>query len=298
MKLTIIIVSWNTRELLSQCLTSIYRSPPSPEFEVWVVDNASEDGSIESIRRDFPAVRLISNSQNLGFAYANNQAVRSSTGEYLLLLNPDTEVHPLALQRLIDFLDQKPDHGAVGPRTLNPDGSLQTSSYPIPTLFREFWRMFYLDRVIPIGTYPMHIWDLKKPREVDALLGACLMVRRRALDEVGLLDDQYFMYSEEIDLCFRLRQAGWKISWVPEAQIVHYGGQSTQQVADAMFLNLYRSKIHFFRKHYGNRRAWAYKQILYAAALARVMARPFFRGESRRRLGEQYCALIVELPSM
>jgi len=270
MHLSIIIISWNTRDLLAACLDSVYAHPPEGEFEVIVVDNASTDGSAQMVRERFPQVRLIENKTNVGFARANNQAIAVSQGEQILLLNSDTVVLAGALEVLMQFMMTHPQTGAAGARLLNPDGSLQTSCSPFPTLGREAWRLFYGDQLKPLAIYPMQDWDITTPRPVDVLLGACLMVRRAVLDQVGLLDESYFMYSEEVDLCLRIRQAGWSIHWIPAAQIIHYGAQSSNQIPERMFLQLHRSKVLYLRKHAGRLTAIAYKGLLATAALARI----------------------------
>lgn len=304
MDLSIIIVSWNTRDLLEQCLASVFASPPACAFEVWVVDNASTDGSNEMVRRRFPQVRLVENTDNLGFAGGNNQAIRASAGRYVLLLNPDTEVKPGALETLVRFMEEHPQAGAAGSRLLNPDHTLQPSCYPLPTLSRELWRLFHLDAVRPYGTYRMTDWSLDSPRAVDVIQGACLILRRTALDQVGLLDEDYFIYSEEVDLCFRLQKAGWQLHYVPRAKVVHYGGQSTQQVAAEMFLRLYQGKLIFFRKHRGWLAGQAYKLVLLAAAVARLLLSPlaWFESPSHRQqhltLANNYWRLMMALPRM
>lgn len=271
--LTIIVVNWNTSDLLVQCLHSIFDDRTSQEaltIEVVVVDNASTDGTVAIVRDQFPQVTLVVNQENVGFAQANNQALANCRSPYVLLLNPDTEVLDGALLALVDFLEANPGAGAAGARILNPDSSLQSSSYPAPTLSRELWYLLHLDLLWPYAVYTMEAWEDDRPQTVDVLLGACLMVRRHALEESGLLDERFFMYSEEVDLCYRLGKAGWELYWVPQAEVIHYGGQSTQQVAGEMFLQLYRSKVMFFRKHYGNRHANLYKMILLLTALPRI----------------------------
>lgn len=304
MDLSIIIVNWNTRDLLAQCLASVYAYPPEGEFEVFVVDNASTDDSTQMMRGWFPQVRMIENSENVGFARANNQAIQESTGCYVLLLNPDTEVQPGALKTLMRFMDAHPQAGAAGARLLNPDGTLQTSCYPAPSLSREFWRLFHLDVLYPYALYPMKRWLLESHREVDIVQGACMILRREALDQVGLLDEDYFIYSEEVDFCHRLRQRDWKVYWVPQAVVVHYGSQSTRQMAAAMFLRLYQGKVLYFRKHYGWLAAQLYKLILLAAALARLLLGPLAWLEhppQRQRylaLAGHYRRLIRALPGL
>jgi N-acetylglucosaminyl-diphospho-decaprenol L-rhamnosyltransferase len=301
MQLSVIIVSWNTVEYLDQCLASIHDNPPSLEFEVWVVDNASNDGSAERVRQAYPQVRLLENEQNTGFATANNQAIRNCTGQYVLLLNPDTEVLPGALDTLLRYLDSHPTCGAAGARLLNSDGTLQHSCYRAPTLGRELADLFHL---FQWSRYNMAVWDLKQSREVDVLLGACIMLRREVLERVGLMDESYFMYSEEVDLCYRVRQAGWSIYWVPDARIVHHGGQSTRQAAPEMFLQLYRGKLHYFRKNHGWLDAQLYKLILLKASLARLFLMPIgllFRSSDKERVLElagHYWMLVRKLPRL
>ena len=304
MNLSIIIVNWNTRDLLAKCLASIFAYPPSSQFEVWVVDNASSDGSTNIVSQDFPQVRLIRNSSNLGFARANNQAIRQATGRYVLLLNPDTKVMPGALPVLVAFMDESPTSGAAGPRLLSPDGKLQISSHPSPTLLREFWRLFHLDNLRPYSVYAMHAWDLVHPRPVEVLQGACLILRREALDQIGLLDEDYFIYSEEVDLCYRLKKAGWQTYWVPESEVIHFEGQSTRLVAREMFLQLYKSKLLYFRKHHGSMTALTYKAILFSAGIARLLVSPFaWLEHSQRRqkhliLAGNYFRMLLALPGM
>ena len=302
--ISIVIVSWNTARFLENCLASILTDLPTSPVEIWVVDNASSDDSPRMVREKFPQVHLIENRENVGFACANNQAIQRCTGKYILLLNPDTLVASGALQALTDFLDEHPETGAAGGRILNPDGSLQISSHPRPTLSRELWRLFHLDRFLPYAEYPKKKWETDQGKEVDVLIGACLLLRKDILDQVGFLDEDYFMYSEEVDLCYRIQSAGWQLFWVPQADVVHFGGQSTQQVPTEMFLNLYHSKIKYFRKHYGWTAAQIYKLILRLAALSRLTLAPFviFERSSRRRkhltLVDRYWRLVLALPGM
>jgi GT2 family glycosyltransferase len=304
MKLSIIIVNWNTRDLLRECLSSIYKHPPSAAFEVLVVDNASADGSVQMLEEGFPQVRLIENHENIGFARANNQAIQQSIGHYVLLLNPDTQVKPNTLVDLVEFLDENPQAGAAGPRLLNPDGNLQTSCYPAPTLSKELWRLFHLDKLYTYGVYAMQAWDLDAPRSVDIVKGASLILRREALDQVGLLDEDYFIYTEEVDLCYRLKKSGWQLFWVPRSQVIHHEGQSTQLKSREMFLQLYKSKLIFFRKNHGSLAAGIYKAILFTASLTRLVVSPLAwleRGPKRQqhlKLAGNYFRMIMSLSGM
>ncbi len=300
--LSIVIISWNTRELLEQCLASIYTHPPSIPFETIVVDNGSRDGSAQAVRQNFPQARLIQNAENVGFARANNQAIEVCQGGLVLLLNPDTRVLPGALDAMIRFMDEHAQAGAIGSRVLNPDGTLQLSCYPAPTLSRELWRLLHLNRLRPYGAYDMAGWDVQHSREVDAVLGASLMVRRSVLDQVGALDPHYFFTGEEIDLCHRIRSAGWSIHWVPQAEIIHYGGQSSRQVAEQAFLHLYQGKVLYFRKRHGWLTAQLYKLVVAAATLPRLLLSPLAWLEplDRRRqhlsLAGNYWRLLMRLP--
>jgi GT2 family glycosyltransferase len=303
MDLSIIIVSWNVASYLEKCLQSIFENPPNCLFEVWVVDNASSDQTIQMVQTCFPQVNLITNTQNVGFAPANNQAIQQSTGRYVLLLNPDTIIHPHALQTLVEFMDTHPEAGGAGSLYLSPNGEMQYSCMPFPTVKKEFWRLFHLDIFWHYGTYNMNHWERHKEREVESLQGACLILRRTVLDEVGLLDPEYFMYTEEVDLCFRIHQKGWKLFWVPQAIITHFGGQSTRQTAREMFLWLYRSKIMFIRKHFGEKEAWRYKQVIRLGALVRIWLGPLISvikpsSDYYRKNIENYKELLKQLAVM
>lgn len=302
----IIIVSWNTRDLLIRCLESVQRELAS--FTLWpvetiVVDNASSDQSAEAVSRQFPWVRLVVNQQNEGFARGNNRAAGLTDADILFLLNPDTELKPGALHELATFLDAHLEVGVVGSRLLNPDGTLQTSCYPLPTLSREIWRLFHLDRLHPYGVYPIHSYSLQEPRRVDVVQGSAFMVRRAALDTETLFDVDYFMYSEEFDLCHRIGHKRWQIYWIPQSVVVHYGGQSARQVPVKMFQQFHASKVLYFRKHYEPWKTNAYKLVLLVAALVRVFLSPLALLESRPQremhlhLAQQYARLLWVLPS-
>jgi GT2 family glycosyltransferase len=304
MLLSIVIVSWNTKDLLESCLQSLYETPFSGKHEIWMVDNASNDDSVSMVKEMFPEVHVIENQHNVGFAHGNNQAIRRSSGKYVMLLNPDTEVKPGALDRLVRFLEECPEAGGAGAKLISPNGGLQYSCHPDLTLTRELWRLFHLDKLHTYGTYNMQQWDMTVPREVDVLQGAALVLRNEALKEVGLLDEDYFMYTEEVDLCFRLRKAGWSLHWIPDAEVIHHGGQSTKLVAEKMFLTLYESRLKFFRKHYGPPAARGYKLVLTAAAITRVGLSPLSliinpaNRDRNKELAGRYSRLLAALPKM
>ncbi len=279
MDLSIIIVNWNTRELLAGCLSSLYNAARELESEVWVVDNASGDGSASMVRQQFPQAYLIENRGNAGFARANNQAIHQSLGHYVLLLNSDTEVLSGALEAMVQFMDGHPRCGGCGPQLVNADGTLQVSCHPMLTPGREFWRLMFFDRLWRRATYAQGRWDRALPRRVEVIKGACFLLRRTALEQVGSLDEQYFIYSEEMDLCYRLAQAGWQLWWVPTAQVRHYGEASSRQTAETMYVQLYRSKVQFHRKFGGAPRATQFKRMLCIAYIPRLvvtaLAAPF-----------------------
>jgi GT2 family glycosyltransferase len=272
--LSVVIVNWNTREFLSRCLRSVYDTTPDLDFEVIVVDNGSTDGSQEMVRQEFPGVGLIVNTENRGFAKANNQAIRRSRGRYVLLLNSDAFVRENAIEHTIAFMDGHPEAGMAGCKLLFEDGRLQPSCYAFPTLFTEFLIAVGLDRLLPrsrlFGKYGMTYWDFDDIREVDVILGAFMLVRATAIDDVGLMDERYFMYSEEVDWCYRLREKGWKIYFYPHVEAVHLGGGSTRRVRAEMLIRLYGSRIEFFRKHHGRLSARLLKLVIGFNCLLRI----------------------------
>ena len=268
MDLSIVVVSYNVERLLIQCLASACDSlsDGALAYEIVVVDNASSDGSVRAVRTRFPEARLIVNDSNRGFAAGNNQALREARGRLVLLLNPDTEPRSAAIRTLAAFLDEHPRIAMAGPRLVYGDGSFQHSAFRFPTLAQTFLDLFPLHhRLIDSrcnGRYPRSWYQSGKPFEVDHPLGACMMVRREVLDGVGMLDEGFFMYCEEIDWALRIRQAGWAISCVPEAVVVHHVAQSTQQFRDEMFVALWRSRFRLFAKHYGRAYNWAARRIV------------------------------------
>ncbi len=253
--LSVCIVSWNTREYLRQCLGSIYNSTNRMDYEVLVVDNGSTDGSVEMVRREFPAVRLFVNSRNEGFAAGANRAIRESIGRHILLLNSDTVVLPYAFQEMVDFLDADPEVGIVGCKLLNVDGTVQLSHRRFPTLTWNYARtiavskLFHHVRPIRGLLQPvLHGYQPDGPRAVDWVSGACLMSRREVFDRIGYLDETFFMFCEEIDWCRRATVAGWKVYYLPSARVIHYGGQSSKRQRLRIYWALARSTYHYFRK--------------------------------------------------
>ncbi len=271
--LSVVIVNWNTCDLLARCLRSLAETVLDTRFEVWVVDNNSSDGSVEMVRRDFPAVRLILNSENVGFARANNQAIARCRGRHLLLLNSDTRVLSGSVDRVVRFMDEHPRAGVAGVRLLNPDGSFQAGYTPFPTLGQEFLILSTLGRRVCRPTFPSYGPQVEwGPQRVAGYLeGAFLLARRQAADQVGGLDERIFMYAEDVDWCYRFHRAGWEVWYLPAAPIIHYGGQSSRQRRAQMEAQLYGSRVYFFRKHYGGLAALGLEALIYALTLPKIL---------------------------
>jgi len=252
---SVIIVNWNTRDILRNCLKSVYEQAGGINFEVVVIDNASTDGSAEIVKKDFPQVILIENSENRGFAAANNQGLAVAKGRYALLLNSDTIVQDNAVARTVVFADAHPEAAVVGCRVLNPDKTVQPTCFMFPSLLNLFLSSSYLYKLFPrdrfFGRGPMSWWDRGDTRDVDVVTGCFMLVRREAIEQVGMMDEQFFMYCEETDWCYRFKQAGWKILYTPAAEIIHVGGASTARMPGEMLLQLRGSKLIFLKKHRG-----------------------------------------------
>jgi N-acetylglucosaminyl-diphospho-decaprenol L-rhamnosyltransferase len=251
--LSVVIVSWNVRDLLRQCLSTVV-GPGPLSLEVIVVDNASTDGSVDMLRAEFPAVQVVANPGNVGFPAANNQGIAAARGRYVLLLNSDAEVVGEGLATMVAFADAHPDVGVVGPQLLNPDGSVQSSRRRLPTLATAFFESTWLQPYAPRRLLERY-YVLDQPDgttlDVDWVKGAALMARREAIEQVGLLDEGFFMYSEELDWCRRFREAGWRVVYLPTAQIVHHEGKSSEQVLPARHIHFQTSKVRYFCKYHG-----------------------------------------------
>jgi hypothetical protein len=263
---SIIIVSWNVRDLLRRCLLSVNSEQlavnskqstvhSSLLTEILIVDNASADGTVAMLRAEFPAVRVIANSENVGFTRGNNQALAAAQGRYLFLLNPDTELRAGALQTLFDYAKAHPRVGIIGPRLFYGDGAPQSSRRRFPTLATAFLESTKLQQWFPrhrvLTHYYMDDTSDDATQEVDWINGAAMFVRREVYEQIGGFDERFFMYSEELDWCYRAKQAGWQIVYLPTAQVVHYEGKSSEQVVAARDIHFHSSKIRFFRKYRG-----------------------------------------------
>ncbi len=251
--ISIIIVNWNTCQVTCDCLRSVYEQTEGIDFEVILVDNASTDDSVERTKQKFPQVILIENTENKGFAAANNKGMKIARGSYILLLNSDTVVLDEAIQKTLKFADQHPDAGIIGCRVLNPDGSLQPTCFMYPSILNMLLSTAYLYKIFPnskfFGRERMTWWQRDDVREVEVVTGCFMLVRREAIEQVGMMDENYFMYGEETDWCWRFKQVGWKVMFTPQAQIIHLGGVSSSQVRPQMLLQLRAGILQFFYKH-------------------------------------------------
>ena len=282
----VVLVCWNNRSYLEPCLRSLFESGIRNSFEVVVVDNGSTDGSQELLRNLFPQVRIIQNDRNLGLGRASNQGIEATRAPYVLLLNNDTVVNGESLDRLIDFMAGTHDAGAVGGTLLNGDRTFQAAYGNFPTLAEEFLIATRVGEMLWDG-YPSHrTADAIKP--VDWLSSACLLVKRAALSQVGLLDGQYFIYGDETDLQYRLIKGGWKVYHLPEATTIHFGGRSMDRWRRRTMV--YRGKMLFFKKNYGTLHHYALRAMLGALTVAKMGAWllawpvPSFKERARREL--------------
>jgi len=261
MDLSVVIVNWNSGKLLSECLSSVYKNSSGLSFEVFVVDNASSDDSLVCLKK-FPKVRLIKNKENTGFARANNHAIKKSGGRYVLLLNPDTVVSKGSLKNMVEFLDENENVGVLGCKLLNPDGSPQPSCHAFLTLPHVFFEVSQVDYLFPKNKlfiklfHPLAGFSLfsnysnpRTPVEVESVSGACYMIRGKALEKTGLLDEKFFLYHEEMELSYRMRQKGFKVVFYPYASIVHHGKTAANTVQDLVYFERCKSILNFFNKH-------------------------------------------------
>ncbi len=253
-EVSVAVVNWNTQDILRDCLRSIYEQCGEIDLEVIVIDNASTDGSVEMVKKDFPQVTLIENSKNRGFAAANNQGIDISKGRYVLLLNSDTVVLDNALAKTVAFADSHPEAAVVGCRVLNPGRTLQPTCFMFPSILNMLLSSTYLYKLFPknkfFGRERMTWWNRNDIREVDVVTGCFMLVRQDAIKKVGSMDEQFFMYGEETDWCYRFKQAGWKVMFTPVCEIIHLGGQSSKGIRVDMLIRLRISILQFMKKHY------------------------------------------------
>ena len=252
--LSVVIVSWNVRDLLRDCLQSVVEDIQNLDGEIIVVDAASTDGTVEMVAQDFPNIQLITPGENVGFSKGNNIGLRASQGRHVLVLNPDTVILGDALKQMVEFLDQHSEVGVVGPQLLNDDGTVQSSRRRFPTVMTGIFESTWLEAIAPkrlLDGYYIRDRSDTEMQQVDWVQGAACTVRREVIEEVGLMDEAFFMYSEEMDWQKRINEAGWKVFYHPEAQIVHLGGKSSEQVVAQRHIYFQTSKVRYFQKHHG-----------------------------------------------
>jgi len=266
MDLSVIIVNFNTAHLLKECLYSVEQTRGDVHLEILVVDNNSRDSSVEMVEKNFPQVKFITNTENIGFARGVNQALDLAKGRYFLLLNPDAIVLPGVLRGMIDFMDQNEDVALSGVQLINPDGTKQNSIANFPTLAEAFFNKSLLKILFP-KKYPSKYQEYNSPIEVDSVIGACMMVRPEAVKAVGKLDPEYFLFLEETDWCYQMKKKGWKIYHLPQLKIVHKQGQSMLELKSKGRIEYYRSYFRFFKKNYSLLRYFLLRVIVFIKAL-------------------------------
>jgi len=282
MKLSIIIVNYNVEYFLEQCLHSVKKALQGVDGEVFVVDNNSTDGSNQMVKRKFPEVKLIENKENLGFSKANNQGIKLATGEYILLLNPDTVVEDDTFSSIINFMDEHPEGGALGVKMVDGSGNfLPESKRGLPTPGTAFYKMFGISDLFPrskrFSRYHLGFLDENEIHEVEILAGAFMLLRKSVLDEIGLLDETFFMYGEDIDLSYRVIKAGYKNYYFPKTRIIHYKGESTKKSSVNYVLVFYNAMVIFAKKHFTHKNARLFTQLInfaiYIKAFFAILAR-------------------------
>lgn len=275
MDLSIIIVNFNTKKLTLECIQSIYSSILSYSFEILVVDNNSTDGSVEAIKSEFPNVNIIENRENVGFSKANNQAILVSKGSYVLLLNSDTIVIENTLFSTIEYMNRHNDVGAMGCKVLLPDGSLDKACHRgFPTPEASFYYMTGIAKRYPhnprFNGYHKSYLNMDDIHEIDCLVGAFMMVRRETINQIGMLDENFFMYGEDIDWCFRIKQAGWKIIYNPLISIVHYKGASSRKKPFKIVYEFHRAMLLFHQKHFSKKYNFIINGIVYTGIFIKL----------------------------
>jgi GT2 family glycosyltransferase len=266
MKLSIVIICWNDWKVIENCLRSIFEGTTKIDYEVIVSDNGSSDGSVEKIRAQFPAAKILENRANLGFAKGNNVGIRAAAGDYILILNPDTIVHAGSLDRWMEFADQHPEAGAFGCRVLNPDGSYQQSARPFPTVRRAYIAAFGLRPLGRLGSAFLSDqyegWKGDSEREIDWQSGCCVLFRGELLKQLGGFDERFFYHFEEVDLCHRVWESGQSIRFTPEVTITHLGGQSVGRFPVRFALETNRNCYRYFYKYFGAKGARQCRNVM------------------------------------
>lgn len=273
--ISVVIVNWNTKEFLGKCLHSVYETTHEVTFEVIVVDNGSCDGSSEMVTEIFPFVKLIQTGSNVGFAKANNIGIKNSKGRHICLVNSDVVIRDGCIDKMYSFIEQHSSAGILGPRILNPDLTLQSSCRGTLSLWNTLCRSLALDTIFPrsklFGGLLMNFWPHDSIRSVDAILGCFWMVRREALNEIGPLDERFFMYAEDIDWCKRFRMAGWEVVFLPHAEAIHYGGGSSLNAPIRSYIRANQSSFVYWNKHYGKARVFCIYLVILLGEIIRIV---------------------------
>lgn len=276
-ELSITICSWNTIDDLRACLQSLRENQDEANFEVLVIDNASSDGSPDMVEQEFPEFRLLRQTTNLGFTGGHNLAIKERRGHHVALLNSDTVVHKGAIKTLVEYMREHPEVGIVGPKLLNPDGSLQYSCRKFPNPVAAAFRNTFLGRLFPNNKYTrdylMQDWDHSQPQTVDWLSGAAMFIRKEVIDTVGVLDNNLFMYCEDVDLCKRAWLGNFQVMYLPEAVITHAIGRSTDKAANKMIVRFHRSMFRYYGKHTVKESALIFRPFLLAFAAVALTVR-------------------------
>lgn len=282
-----IIVSYNTREVTLDCLRSLQHQAPLSEQEVIVVDNDSQDGTVEAIRREFPWVNLIASRENLGFARGTNLGIRESTGDLIILLNPDTVAHPRALETMMSFMESHPEVGIAGGKLFSAEGKVQWSQRSFPNVVNHLATTLYLHLLFPkagwTGELDKNPRNYDQVRRPDWVSGAYLAIRREVYERIGGLDERYFMYYEDVDWCYQCRKAGWEVAFVPESMVTHYGGLSSNQNIGTYYPRMVKSELQFNRKQYTPVKRWALDAVLCLSILQRAFVSSLVYVMKRRK---------------
>jgi len=273
-ELSIIIVSWNCKDYLRRCLESISKFPPGCSYDIILIDNASSDGTVEMVQTSFPGIKLIINDSNRGFAAANNVALKHFISQFYLLLNPDTEVYDNSIQSLIDIAKRNTEVWGIGPAIINGDGSPQRTGVRFPNNWNIFSESLFLDKLFPhsklFGRHRQLYHNPNIERELDYVKGSCILLHNEAIKKIGFLDEDYFMYFEETDWCYRVRKAGKCILYSPLATIKHYGGGEFGHFDKHKIIHYHKSLLLFYHKHYSALRSFTLRNILIIRSLIRL----------------------------
>ncbi|MFZ5519252.1 MAG: glycosyltransferase family 2 protein [Candidatus Zhuqueibacterota bacterium] len=272
---SVIIVNWNTKEMLLSCIDSIYQHSSDIEFEIIVVDNDSTDGSQHAVKKQFPGVKLICNDKNVGFARANNIGIRASSGRYVCLVNSDIEVLDNVIFKLVSFLESNARVGIVGPKTVNPDFSTRYNCRELPTVRNAFFQAIFFDTLFPsvkiFRGRTMYSFDYNQILPVEVLSGCFLVVRNEVIKKVGLLDENFFIYGEDVDWCKRISDAGWEIFFYGDTQVIHYAGSSSSKKKIRFSLERLKSDLYFWKKHHSILERALFISIIYLKFIIRLI---------------------------